>query len=622
MARLTTTIFDFVLIAAFSAAIVVALGGRTTFVIGGSVLVLKSPLILGIIAVSLLCLRLLHWPRVRPLPSFVPQTVRFQEQLRRIAAPEPVTMRVACYAVAACAGSLIWIVPQLLHLHAISDPGDPVFSAWRLAAMTHQLSTDPLHLWNGNIFYPTPFTLTFSDSLFLESMLAAPFLLAGADPIVVMNALLVLAFPLRGLAFFYVTWRLTGSPQAALVGALTGAWLPFHGEHYAHLELQWTAFVPLAVLGVLRVLANPGRRTGLAFGAAVAAQCLACMYVGVMLVSFLVPFTAIVAIAWRTRPSRRLAEACVGAAIVLIPIAGVLGTVYLQGRELHGDRDIQSVSDGSAWGRDYLHATPRLVTYQWQAFWTHVPERELFPGTAPVALAAAAVIPPLEPVGIATLVGGASAFDLSLGLKGLTYRKLYELSPVYRGMRVAARFAVMVHCVLGMLAGLGAARILGLPLFLRSSVIRGVVCAALCAGVLADLRMDFPLQGYIRVIPAIYQHVDHRMVLEELPAGHTLDYMYFSTHHWAKLLTGYSGFGKNLSELDAAEAAFPAPEAIATFRRLGATHLTYNCGFDKANGKTDADCDRVFDTLRRNPSLRVIASEPWRGSMIRLYRYW
>jgi hypothetical protein len=124
------------------------------------------------------------------------------------------------------------------------------------------------------------------------------------------------------------------------------------------------------------------------------------------------------------------------------------------------------------------------------------------------------------------------------------------------------------------------------------------------------------------VIPAIYQHVDHRIVLEELPGGHNLDYMYFSTRHWAKLLTGYSGFGTNLSELEAAEAAFPAPEAIATFHRLGATHLTYNCGFDKANGKTDGDCDRVFDTLRRNPSLRVIASEPWRGSMIRLYRYW
>ena len=98
--------------------------------------------------------------------------------------------------------------------------------------------------------------------------------------------------------------------------------------------------------------------------------------------------------------------------------------------------------------------------------------------------------------------------------------------------------------------------------------------------------------------------------------------MYFSTRHWAKLLTGYSGFGRDLSALEAAEAAFPAPEAVATFKRLGATHLTYNCGFEKANGKTEADCDRVFDALRRNPSLGLIASEWWKGNLIRLYRYW
>jgi hypothetical protein len=622
MTPLIITILDFLLIAAASAATVVALGGRTTFAIGASIVMMKSPLILAIIAVSLLSLRLLHWPRVRPLPSLLPEAVSFEAQLRRIAAPEPITPRVAWYALAACAGSLVWVLPQLLHLHGIADPGDPVFSAWRLAALTHQLSTDPLHLWNGNIFYPTPLTLTFSDSLFLQSIVASPFLLAGADPIVVMSALMVVSFPARGLAVFYVTWRLTGDPQAALVAALVAAWSPFHGDHYSQLELQWTAFVPLALFGVLRVLARPGWRTGLALGAAVVAQCLACMYVGMMLVTFLVPFTAIVAIAWRVRPSRRLVQACAGAALVVVPLTGALAAAYLQGRELHGDWDMYSVADGSASPREYRNPTPRLVTYKPQSDLTHHAERDLFPGATPVVLGAAGVIPPLEPVGIAALVAGAAAFDWSLGLKGLTYGRLYDLSPAYRGMRVAARFTVMVQFALALLAGFGTARIFRLAFLRERSAVRGALCAALCAGVLVDLRMDLPLQGYIRVIPAIYQHVDHRMVLEELPGGHNLDYMYFSTRHWAKLLTGYSGFGTNLSELEAAEAAFPAPEAIATFHRLGATHLTYNCGFDKANGKTDGDCDRVFDTLRRNPSLRVIASEPWRGSMIRLYRYW
>jgi hypothetical protein len=111
------------------------------------------------------------------------------------------------------------------------------------------------------------------------------------------------------------------------------------------------------------------------------------------------------------------------------------------------------------------------------------------------------------------------------------------------------------------------------------------------------------------------------MVLAEMPAGHPVDYMYFSTRHWAKLLTGYSGWGPDLAALNAAEQAFPSDDAIARFHQLGATHLTYNCAFDKANGHTDADCDRVFDALALNSSLALVATEQWKGSDVRLYAY-
>jgi hypothetical protein len=148
------------------------------------------------------------------------------------------------------------------------------------------------------------------------------------------------------------------------------------------------------------------------------------------------------------------------------------------------------------------------------------------------------------------------------------------------------------------------------------------VCAFLCAAVLIDLRMALPLQGYPRGVPHIYSYVNPKMVLEELPGGHTLDYMYFSTSHWAKLLTGYSGFGTDLSALEAAEAAFPHPDAVETFRRLGATHLTYNCAFARMQGKTEEDCDRVFEALRTNPSLALVATGSWKGSRMRLYGYY
>ena len=55
--------------------------------------------------------------------------------------------------------SLAWILPHLAHPRKVPDRGDPVFSAWRLASLAHQLAGDPRHLFDGNIFFPRQWTL-------------------------------------------------------------------------------------------------------------------------------------------------------------------------------------------------------------------------------------------------------------------------------------------------------------------------------------------------------------------------------------------------------------------------------------------------------------------------------
>src|SRR5258708_4214656 len=299
------TLVDAAIIIAASAAIVIRLGGRTRFDAGALRVTLRGATNFRVCAAAFGGVRLWLGRGLRPLPAVPhPDDTHFETERARFEAPARPTRDVRLYGAAALLGSLVWIAPQLLHIREVPDAGDPIFSAWRIAALTHQLATDPRHLWNGNIFYPLPLTMTYSDSLFLQSVLALPFLLAHVDPLVVANALMVVAYPARGLAFFYATWRLAGDPQAALVAALVGAWLPFHSEHYSHLELHWTMFVPLALIALLRMLARPRWATGALFGAAVAAQCLACRYVGVMLVSILVPFGPVVALASPVRPPR------------------------------------------------------------------------------------------------------------------------------------------------------------------------------------------------------------------------------------------------------------------------------------------------------------------------------
>jgi hypothetical protein len=609
------TLLDAVAIIFASAAGVILLGGGGRADLGDirvSLVSVTNPLQ---IAATAGVLRLLIGRGIRLLPSVaLPDRAAIDAERERFAAPARATREVWRFAGATLLGSMIWVVPHLLDLRKVPDHGDPLFSAWRIARLAHQLVNDPRHLFDGNQFHPLPLTLTYSDATVMQGILGAPFILAGADALIVANALTVIAFPACGLAFFFAGWRLTGDPRAGLISGLLGAWYPFHAEHYSHLELHWVMFVPLAVVATLRMLAAPGWQTGLAFGAVVAAQWLSSMYVGVMLMTFLAPFMVLAAVAWRVRPTLRIAIALATAAAVVIPSLVGLGLPYLKSRQTRGDRPQHEILQFSAHPSDYFDTHIRQASYSWHSRAGNRPERELFPGTTTVVLAAAGTVPPLTGAAIAVLVSGAVVFDWSLGLRGLTYDELHERSVVHRGMRVPARFSVVVGAALALLGAFGARRLIRLG---RSPAAQSGVCAALAALVLIDLRIDARLTPYYSTVPSIYGRVTSDMVLAELPREHEIDYMYFSTRHWARLLRGYSGFMPDQSELRAAVRAFPASDAVATFRRLGATHLTYNCRFEAPN----RSCAAVIEQLDANPTLHLVAGGRWETGPIKLYQF-
>jgi hypothetical protein len=608
------TLVDTVFVLTAAAALVVALGVQGRLTVAGTLITIRSPLNLTLAALVLAAVRAGLGGRTRLFPAIpLPDRAPFEAERARFASPEPWTRHTALCAAAAVAGSLVWIAPHILHPRMVPDAGDPLFSAWRVARIAHQLTHDPRHLFDGNIFYPLPLTLTLSDATFLQAMLGAPFILLGADPLLVANALTMIAFPLCGLAFFIAGWRLTGDPYAGIVAGLAGAWYPFHAEHYSHLELHWVMFAPLALVTGMRLLADPRPLTGLRFGAAIALQWLASMYLGVMLMSFLAPFLLVVALGWRVAPSRRLLTAIGTAVVVALPAFAVLGVPFMTARGIRGDRGLQEVRDGSAVPLDYGHAHIRLSTYRWQDGSHHKVERELFPGTSTLALAAGGALPPLTAGTTAALVAGSLAFDWSLGLNGLTYGELYRLSPVYRGMRVMARFSAIVGVALVLLGAAGSARLLRRV----SGRARPYACATLALLVLFDLRMDPRIGPIPNGIPPIYSRVTPDMVLVELPVDPQISYMYFSTFHWAQLVGGYSGFPKYSDALMDGWKRWPSPESLADFRRTGATHLTYNCGMEEYK----QHCAAAFETLDNAPGLELMASGLWQGQEARLYRF-
>ena len=106
-----------------------------------------------------------------------------------------------------------------------NDIADTVLHEWILAWVAHQLVTDPLHLFDANIFHPEPNTLAYSDHLFVQSMIGAPLAWLGGSPVLVHNLVLIAGFALTGWTDALVVARWTGSRAA---GILSGSLLAFN----------------------------------------------------------------------------------------------------------------------------------------------------------------------------------------------------------------------------------------------------------------------------------------------------------------------------------------------------------------------------------------------------------
>jgi hypothetical protein len=165
------------------------------------------------------------------------------------------------------------------------------------------------------------------------------------------------------------------------------------------------------------------------------------------------------------------------------------------------------------------------------------------------------------------LAGLIAAFWLSLGPSPQAlgrpldlvapYRALYEYVPGFDGVRVPARFAMVVAFMLAVLGGYGAAWLA------RRQAGRGIVIAMAAAFLLESTAVPFLVNGMTppkgfnppepRIYrpgraPAIYAEVRRQAgngVLAELPLGYPdfdLRAMYYSIVHWRPILNGYSGF--------------------------------------------------------------------------------
>src|SRR5262245_44289714 len=181
---------------------------------------------------------------------------------------------------------MMW--PQARHIRDSAPPHQDVyFNMWRLEWIAHALATSPRDLFNGNIFYPEPRTLLFSDAMLVQGAAAAPLVWLGTAPVLVHNIMLLGAFVLSATAMFALVRYLSGSRGAGVIAGAIFAFSPYRFEHIMHMELQWTMWIPLAFLALHRTIDLARIRDGLATGATLALQMLSSIYYGIFLATLL-----------------------------------------------------------------------------------------------------------------------------------------------------------------------------------------------------------------------------------------------------------------------------------------------------------------------------------------------
>jgi hypothetical protein len=200
------------------------------------------------------------------------------------------------------------------------------------------------------------------------------------------------------------------------------------------------------------------------------------------------------------------------------------------------------------------------------------------------------------------LLAAAAAFLMSLGPEIRSsgrlisetgpYHFFYTHVPGFDGLRVPARFAMLVVLFLSIAAGIGSAAIetrfrrgamvaLAVGAF---AVIEAFAAPIVVNGTVAEGRyVTLPARVYTgEQVPAVYRFLKSLpapgTVLVEFPLGewaYELRYVFYSTAHWHPLLNGYSGHFPLSYNMNATHLRRPLdyPDASwDTLMRSGATH--------------------------------------------------
>jgi hypothetical protein len=511
--------------------------------------------------------------------------------------------------------AVVLTYPFVLHIgDHVRDGGDPYEYAWVLGFGAYQLTHDPLHLFDGNILYPFPLSLAYSDSTLPNVLLGTPILLLTGNGILALNVLTLLTFALAGLGMYLLVLTRTGSRYAAYGAGLVYGFSPYLFDHVSQLPNISIEWAPFALWSFERFLTSGRTRWAAGFALATLLQVLVSFYyafiLGIGIGIYLVVRLAQERDVLRRRAwVARLLGATAVAALIAIPLVSPYFTVE---QRFGLQRTLSEAEGFAAWPANFLSVTAsqriqivsplvQLLQARDPSLEIAAPERQLYPGTFAILLTVLALtrVRSSRWVGPALmlLIGVALSFgptfhprnDATISLPiSMPYTVLFDYLPGFTALRVPARFEALTVMGLALLAGEGLSGGRGALKRWRAEyrwqrglvTISGLSCLALLTIESADHLTSVPaLVG--SQVPPVYRWLaaqPHPSPTVEIPIDtngfHESPRAFYSTYHHQPLINGFRSFlPPRYDALVDLLAAFPARNAISAMARLGIRYV-------------------------------------------------
>jgi hypothetical protein len=477
------------------------------------------------------------------------------------------------------------------------DTGDGHWSIWCVAWVSHALATDPLHVFDANIFVPHRDTLAYSENNIVAGVLGLPAYLLTGNPYATHNLSMLLGIGLAFVGAWALARYLTRDTGASIVAAIGFAFCPFLFARTAHIQLMLFFGLPIAMLAMHRLVDAPSTLRGAALGLALAVQALACGYYGIfagLLTALGLPFFAITRGSWRS--VRYWLAGVVAAAVAIglvlpfflpyVRVQGELGFTRSVEEAAYYSADLQAWLASSAWAHRWMLPLlghwnevlfPGALTLVGGVWGAWLAWRAAAPVSSPATADAAGR--PRRDVLAFYGISGLLAFWISFGPVAGLYRVLFAVIPVFSLLRAPSRVGIVV--VLALAVGLASG--LAVVFARLTPRTRTWTAAALALAMSAEL---FTAPIAVRDAPPVASAYRH---LATLPRGAVLElpffyersdyprharYMSASGWHWQPLINGYSDhIPPEFRELAPRMHGFPSMESFAELRQRGARYV-------------------------------------------------